>query len=77
MKRATGLIAAGLILMLIGCATENPSGKDTVTLVQDADLAYTQGNWARAESQYRQITQRVPGDAYAWFKLGNLYMRTE
>ena len=77
MKRATGLIAAGLILMLIGCASENPSGKDTVTLVQDADLAYTQGNWARAESQYRLIVQRVPGDAYAWFKLGNLYMRTD
>ena len=82
MKRANGgilvgLMLAGLVLMLGGCATENVSGKDTLALVRDADLAYSQGNWSRAESQYRLIVQRVPGDAYAWFKLGNLYLHTD
>ena len=77
MTRAYGPILVGLIPLLSGCATESAPGKNTVALLQDADLAYTQGNWTRAESQYRLIAQRVPGDAYAWFKLGNLYLRTD
>jgi len=40
-------------------------------LAEEADLAYRQGRWLQAAQHYQQLTEQVPSDAYAWFRLGN------
>lgn len=62
-------------ILLTGCAVTGPS--DLVRLHQQAQSAYAEGRAAEAESHYRQLTERLPTDAEPWFRLGNLYARSQ
>lgn len=42
-------------------------------LSADADKAYRESRWIDAARHYQQLTEDVPQDAYAWFRLGNTY----
>lgn len=38
-----------------------------------ADSAYRESRWIDAVRHYQRLTEQVPGDSYAWFRLGNTY----
>lgn len=50
-------------------------GVDVFELVGKADRAYKEGRWLEAEQAYRKITEKVPQDYYAWFRLANTQLR--
>ncbi|RMG53854.1 MAG: tetratricopeptide repeat protein [Gammaproteobacteria bacterium] len=70
-----------MILMLAGvlaaCAT--PGDRQQLDLEQvqrEAALAYQQKRYDEAERKYRLLTERVPTEAEPWFRLGNIYARS-
>ena len=81
------LFAMCLLILLMGCAadgklksTSQPdmsnSGK-VLVILKSADEAYSKEDWKQAESQYQLIIKQLPQDPYAWFKLGNIFARTD
>ncbi|GEM_PF-5335086 len=58
-----------------GCAVA--PGPDPFALRAEADGAYRRGDWAAAERGYRALADRVPEDAYAFFRLGNALARQQ
>jgi len=68
------LVAAGA-----GCSgMESRSvGEDLVRMQQEAQVAFDSGENARAEALYKGLIRSMPNDAETWFRLGNLYARTD
>lgn len=76
-----------LCLGLGACATNGSPGSeyqsssrdadrytdDVFLLSASADRSYRESRWIDAARQYQQLTDRVPDDSYAWFRLGNTY----
>ena len=46
---------------------------DVFALSERADRAYREGRWIEAARLYGELAERVPEDAYAWFRLGNTF----
>ncbi|MFQ5658859.1 MAG: tetratricopeptide repeat protein [Gammaproteobacteria bacterium] len=42
-----------------------------------ADEAYDNDDYANSEKYYLQLTEKVPKEARNWFRLGNVFARTE
>ena len=42
-----------------------------------AEAAYEAKDWQTAERHYVAVTKRIPDEAHPWFRLGNIYARTE
>ena len=70
-------------LSLIGCNLQNiqsdrpsPDLSEIAQLQQEAKKAYRNGDWATAEKAYQQLTIQMPGEVEPWFRLGNVYART-
>ncbi|HTH95259.1 MAG TPA: tetratricopeptide repeat protein [Rhodocyclaceae bacterium] len=63
--------------VLSGCAVFRPSTEDMLTMQDHALRAYDQGDDAKAESLYLGIIKQAPDDAESWFRLGNLYARSD
>lgn len=57
----------------LGTASASPYTDDVFRLSGEADRAYRESRWLEAARKYRQLTEAVPLDAYAWFRLGNTY----
>lgn len=81
-----------LVVLLGGCARSGgtrdeprtpaapaatPSGEDALTLSRLASEAYAKQDWATSERHYVALTTKVPADVEPWFKLGNIYARTD
>jgi len=71
-----------LLILLAGCATQNieqekKPGEDLFALRQEAAKAYTNGDMKQSEKQYTELVKKVPQDADLWFRLGNVYARTQ
>ncbi len=66
-----------LALALAGCVTQpgRYSAEIVFDAVKKADEAYALGHWEEAARHYRTVIQRVPQDAHAWFRLGNIRLR--
>lgn len=62
-------------LLMVGCATTDKGSQDIFAVLGKANAAYAREDWLEAETLYRQLAQRVPDDAYAFFRLGNVYGR--
>jgi len=62
-------------LFLTGCATTVPPLK-IETVMAEAKAAYQAKNWKVAEEKFGQLVSLMPGEAEFWFKLGNIYART-
>lgn len=81
MKTRSGLccIIAAAALALTGCAATGhaPSQSTLFSLDNQAELAYTSGNTAKAEELYKALVRSAPNNYEAWFRLGNLYARTD
>lgn len=63
-----------LIFFQFACSSTDKR-PDIYQLVSDADNAYRISEYTRAEMLYRKITQVMPEDANAFFRLGNIYAR--
>jgi len=51
-------------------------GSRTMDLYREGMKAYTEGNMEVAENKLSQLVERVPEDSQVWFRLGNIYART-
>lgn len=40
-------------------------------LMGQADHAYDSEDWLGASNRYREVLEKIPNDAYAWFRMGN------
>ena len=74
-----------LITALPGCDAQilKPSGNssrdisDIAETSKKAQIAYQNKDWETAEIEYLKLTKKVPTEAEPWFRLGNIYARTE
>jgi cytochrome c-type biogenesis protein CcmH/NrfG len=67
-------VLAVLVIVQCGCSS-TPEKTKAFTRLEMADHAYAQGRWVEAEQHYQAITQQVPNDFYAWFRMGNARLR--
>lgn len=79
MKRRIAAIA--LCAALTGCGametrTES-GGEEFLKMQREAQAAFDSGENARAEVLYKGLLRAMPNDAEAWFRLGNLYARSD
>ncbi len=72
------------VLTLSACAStpteshltaKNQYGDDVFELSSLADRAYRESRWVDAARHYQQLTEKVPNDAYMWFRLANTYVQ--
>ena len=71
-----------VFLGLSGCNLENlkPENTDLEDIVkvdQAASTAYQKEDWQAAEKSYLELTRLAPTQAEPWFRLGNIYARTD
>lgn len=71
------------LIFLGGCATNIATAirgldndPDVITINREALVAYESGEDAKAEALLKSLVRRMPNDGEAWFRLGNLYART-
>ena len=50
---------------------------DSAQSLAMAETAYEAKDWQAAEQHYVTVTKRIPDEAHPWFRLGNIYARTE
>ncbi len=72
-----------ITLNFIGCNLLNiqadkpsPDLADITQLEKTAKKAYLDEDWATAEKAYKSLTLQIPGNVEPWFRLGNVYART-
>lgn len=69
---------ACIFLVGAGCASPlNSSSGELGELYMESLRAYSAGDLAKAEYGLEEITERVPSESQAWFKLGNIYAQTQ
>lgn len=66
----------GITLTLVGCAA-SPTKPNAPDLLSQADYLYRSGALVEAEHHYRTIVQQAPRLSLAWYRLGNIYVRTQ
>lgn len=75
-----------VFMLLTGCVTNPPKSGESSNSDEDSYLlvvyakamkAYEQGDMVTAEAGLKKITEQLPKDAEAWFRLGNVYARTD
>lgn len=74
----TGWHAGAAPVLGVRAAGSGPTARwsgDVFELSERADRAYREGRWMEAARHYGELTERVPADAYAWFRLGNTWAR--
>lgn len=66
-----------LACLLLSACVSNPQKPqlDVFVVLEKADKAYARGDWLEAEIAYQELTERVPDDAYAWLRLGNVRLQ--
>jgi len=73
-----GRLAILLPLLLAACAAQTVrEAPETLALYEKSMRAYAQGDLQTAERGFEAIVQSVPHDATAWFRLANIYARTD
>jgi len=79
---AKHLVAVFILASLSGCLTfsndeEDDGNVDYFVLKSEAEKAYKNKDYKTAEKHYLKISKGVSRDPEAWFKLGNIYARTQ
>ena len=57
--------------------SSDATGTDPSQSLAMAEAAYEAKDWQAAEQHYVTVTKRIPDEAHPWFRLGNIYARTE
>ncbi|QDQ29026.1 tetratricopeptide repeat protein [Chitinimonas arctica] len=66
------------LLALAGCATSPITGQgDVYSMQREADAAYRSGDDSQGERLLQGVLRLAPNDAESWFRLGNLYARSD
>lgn len=72
-----------IALNCVGCNIQNlqadkpsPNLEDITQLEQTAKKAYLNEDWETAEKAYKKLTLQIPSEVEPWFRLGNVYART-
>lgn len=76
------LLALSILFSLSACVTafnndEDSDKLDYLLLKAEAEQAYKARDYKTAEEKYLKISKGVGRDPDAWFKLGNIYARTQ
>ncbi len=70
-----------VIFPLAACNLQNlqpaPDSANIIEVQKRANDAYEKEDWKTAETEYKYLTQYISGDAEPWFRLGNIYARTD
>jgi len=76
-----------LLLLLAGCPLQEMVKKeegqktaperDMNLVLDEARSAYEAQDWKTAEQDYRLVVEKDPSSFEGWFRLGNIYSRTE
>ena len=80
-KVAVTNICIGLLFMLSACAQTNT--KDDVQpqnmfeIETLANQTYKNNQWRESEKHYTVLVEEIPENAIHWFRLGNIYARTQ
>ncbi|MGR8919409.1 MAG: tetratricopeptide repeat protein [Gammaproteobacteria bacterium] len=71
-------------LLLLAACSSAPEREDPAAAAVDlnaarasADAAYEAGEWREAETHYAALLRAAPQEAGYWFRMGNIYARTE
>lgn len=56
---------------------EEEGETDMFELERQADAAYQKGDMTASEKDYLVLVKRMPEEALHWFRLGNIYARTQ
>ena len=77
------IIIITLLLSLVGCnqlsvkdGAEEQTKPDLFELQKQADQAYLNDDYTAAERDYEILIKELPEIALHWFRLGNIYVRT-
>lgn len=80
------MLLLGAVLLAAGCATQQGGKPDTpastavasdlMAVEKTANEAYQRQDWVESEKNFLLLTQKAPGEAEPWFRLGNIYART-
>ncbi len=70
-----------MLLLLAGCAggmgtRGKPVEEDLFKVREAADASYAARDYAEAEKHYTMLAQQVPVEPENWFRLGNIYARS-
>ncbi|MCB1747587.1 MAG: tetratricopeptide repeat protein [Gammaproteobacteria bacterium] len=74
-------LAIALFALALGAcshqAARDEPAVDIAAARHDGEAAYAAGDWRTAEPHYRALVKAIPQDAELWFRLGNIYARTD
>jgi len=68
-----------LLFTLAGCVTQQVEKSPKIDLLElqaEADTAYINDDLVTSERDYEILVQEMPAIALHWFRLGNIYVRT-
>ena len=75
------LVALMTCILLAGCGAmesrPESGGEEFLKMQREAQAAFDSGENARAEVLYKGLLRANPNDSDAWFRLGNLYARSD
>jgi cytochrome c-type biogenesis protein CcmH/NrfG len=79
LKRVLAVLALCAVLAGCGAMESRPEtgGEEFLKMQREAQAAFDTGENARAEALYKGLLRANPNDSEAWFRLGNLYARTD
>jgi len=81
-KVAVTVICIGLLFMLSACAQTNNKEDDVqpqnmFEVEALANQTYENNQWHESEKHYTVLVEKIPENAIHWFRLGNIYARTQ
>ncbi len=76
-------LAVILLALALGACAQTSTKPDQATAQDLAEIyrlaatAYDEQDWAASEQHYLNLTRGAPEEVEPWFKLGNVYARTQ
>jgi tetratricopeptide (TPR) repeat protein len=79
MRRGLAVILLCTVTAGCGMMESRPEsgGEEFLKMQREAQAAFDSGENARAEVLYKALLRQNPNDSETWFRLGNLYARTD
>jgi tetratricopeptide (TPR) repeat protein len=84
-KFITRVFTFGVLLNLAACTpantkdtegTEEEPNIDLLQILKQANIAYANDDLVTSEKNYEILIKKLPEEAEYWFRLGNIYVRT-